>query len=49
MKAVAEEFAEPVPDAFSGDGVAFLQMVYKNPNLPFGVRIVLTDYAIRTY
>ena len=30
MKAVAEEFAEAVPDAFAGDGVAFLQTVYKD-------------------
>jgi hypothetical protein len=47
MKAVADEFAEAVPDAFSGDGVAFLQTVYKNPNLPLGVRIDAAARAAR--
>ena len=31
MEAVAEEFAEVLPNAFAGDGVAFLQTVYKIP------------------
>lgn len=29
MKAVAQEFAETIPDAFAGDGVSFLQTVYR--------------------
>ena len=29
MKAVAQEIAETIPDAFAGDGVSFLQTVYR--------------------
>ena len=39
MKVVADEFAEAVPDAFAGDGVAFLQTVYKDPKLPLSTRL----------
>jgi hypothetical protein len=47
MKAVAEEFAEAVPDAFTGDGVAFLQTVYKDPKLPLAVRMDAAAKAAR--
>ena len=47
MKAVAKEFAEAVPEAFAGDGVAFLQTVYKDPKLPLGVRIEAAVKAAR--
>ena len=38
MIAVAVKFAETVPDGFEGDGVAFLQTVYKTPPLQLQVR-----------
>ena len=47
MKTVAEEFAEAVPDAFTGDGVAFLQTVYKDPKLPLAVRMDAAAKAAR--
>jgi hypothetical protein len=47
MKAVAEEFAEAVPDAFAGDGVAFLQTVYKDPKLPLSIRMDAAGKAAR--
>ena len=47
MKAVAEEFAEAVPDAFVGDGVAFLQTVYKDPKLPLSTRMDAAAKAAR--
>jgi hypothetical protein len=47
MKAVAEEFAEAVPDAFPCDGVAFLQAVYKDPKLPLSIRMDAAAKAAR--
>jgi hypothetical protein len=47
MKAVAQEFAESVPEAFAGDGVAFLQTVYKDPKLPLGIRMDAAAKAVR--
>ena len=47
MKAVAEEFAEMVPDAFAGDGVALLQTIYKDPKLPLGIRMDAAAKAAR--
>ena len=47
MKEVAVQFAEAVPDAFQGDGVAFLQTVYKNPALPLAVRLDAAAKAAR--
>ena len=47
MKAVADEFAEAVPDAFAGDGVAFLQTVYKDPKLPLSIRMDAAAKAAR--
>lgn len=47
MKAVAEEFAEAVPNAFTGDSVAFLQTVYKDPKLPLGMRMDAAAKAAR--
>jgi hypothetical protein len=47
MEAVAKGFAEAVPDAFAGDGVAFLQTVYKDPRLPQSVRIDAAAKAAR--
>jgi hypothetical protein len=47
MKTVAEEFAEAVPDAFAGDGVAFLQTVYKDPRHSLAVRMDAAAKAAR--
>jgi hypothetical protein len=47
MKAVAAQFAEAVPDAFQGDGVAFLQTVYKDPTLALAVRLDAAAKAAR--
>ena len=47
MKAVADGFAEAVPDAFAGDGVAFLQTVYKDPKLPLSIRMDAAAKAAR--
>src|SRR4051794_3102516 len=47
METVAAKFAEAVPDAFEGDSVAFLQTVYKNPTLPFPVRLDAAAKAAR--
>lgn len=47
MEAVAVKFAEAVPDAFNGDGVAFLQTVYKNPALPLPMRLDAAAKAAR--
>ena len=47
MKAAVANFAEVVPDAFAGDGVAFLQVVYKNPSMPLAVRLDAAAKAAR--
>ena len=47
MKVVAAQFVEAVPDVFQGDGVAFLQTVYKNPALPLIVRLDAAAKAAR--
>ena len=47
MKAAAANFAEVVPDAFAGDGVAFLQVVYKDPSMPLAVRLDAAAKAAR--
>ena len=47
MKVVADEFADAVPDAFAGDGVAFLQTVYKDPKLPLSTRLDAASKAAR--
>jgi hypothetical protein len=47
MKVVADGFAETVPDAFAGDGVAFLQTVYKDPKLPLSIRMDAAAKAAR--
>jgi hypothetical protein len=36
LQEVATKFAEAAPDAFEGDGVAFLRTVYKDPRLACG-------------
>jgi hypothetical protein len=44
---VAERLKETVPHAFEGDGVAFLQTVYKNPTLPLSIRLDAAAKAAR--
>ena len=47
MKAAAEELAATMPSAFPGDGVAYLQSVYKNPENPLRLRIDAAAKAAR--
>jgi len=47
MKTVAVQFADAVPDAFQGDGVAFLQTVYKDPTVSLAVRLDAAAKAAR--
>ncbi|HSZ94311.1 MAG TPA: hypothetical protein VK822_33585 [Acetobacteraceae bacterium] len=47
MKAVEKEFAEKMPEAFAGDGVAFLQTVYKDPRQSLNVRLEAAAKAAR--
>ena len=47
MMTVATQFTDAVPDAFQGDGVAFLQTVYKNPTVPLAVRLDTAAKAAR--
>jgi len=46
-QAVAERFKAEVPSAFDGDGVSYLQVVYRNPALPEPVRIDAAAKAAR--
>jgi hypothetical protein len=39
MQVVAAKFRDEIPEAFDGDGVAYLQTVYRDPALPVDVRI----------
>jgi hypothetical protein len=47
MQAVAERLKETVPHAFEGDGVAFLQTVYKDPSYPLSTRLDAAAKAAR--
>jgi hypothetical protein len=44
---VAARFKAEVPTAFDGDGVAFLQVVYRDPGQPIEVRIDAAKAAAR--
>src|SRR5690349_14974734 len=39
MQAVVAEFEAQHPNLFAGDGVTLLQTVYKNPDVPWDVRV----------
>jgi hypothetical protein len=39
MQVVAAKFKDAMPEAFDGDGVAYLQTVYRDPALPVSVRV----------
>jgi hypothetical protein len=47
MQVVAAKFKDEVPAAFDGDGVAYLQTVYRDPALPVDVRIDAAAKAAR--
>jgi hypothetical protein len=47
MQSVAAKFLAEVPQAFDGDGVAYLQTVYRDPALPVDVRIDAAAKAAR--
>ena len=47
MKVVAERLKQAVPDAFEGDGVAYLQTVYRDPHQPTELRMDAAAKAAR--
>ena len=47
MQVVAEKLKHSVPDAFEGDGVAFLQSVYRDPSFPVALRLDAAAKAAR--
>jgi hypothetical protein len=47
LEAAAREAMEGVEGSFEGDAHAFLQSVYKNPEVPIEVRIVAATKALR--
>ena len=46
-RAVAERFKAEVPTAFDGDGVAYLQTVYRDPSAPQELRLDAAAKAAR--
>ena len=47
MQTVAERFKADMPAAFDGDGVAYLQTVYKDPHQPTELRMDAASKAAR--
>ena len=47
MQVVAEKLKEAVPNAFEGDGVCFMQSVYKDPSFPVELRLDAAAKAAR--
>lgn len=47
MREVAIKFGAAVPDAFEGDGHAFMVAVYKHPDIPLEVRLDAASKAAR--
>jgi hypothetical protein len=47
MQVVAERFRAEVPAAFDGDGVAYLQTVYRDPHQPTELRMDAAAKAAR--
>lgn len=47
MQAVAEKLKEVVPNAFDGDGVAYMQSVYRDPAFPVALRLDAAAKAAR--
>lgn len=47
LEAASRRAVAQIDDAFDGDAHAFLQAVYKNPNIPVEVRIMAASRALR--
>jgi hypothetical protein len=47
MQVVAEKVLEEVPDAFAGDGVALMQVIYRDPSQPIELRLSAANMAAR--
>lgn len=47
LEAAARKAAADIDEAFEGDAHAFLQAVYKNPDMPIEVRIMAASRALR--
>src|ERR1700761_8918615 len=47
MHVVAEKLKQSVPDAFEGDGVAYMQSVYRDPSFPQELRLDAAAKAAR--
>jgi hypothetical protein len=47
LEAAARKAASEIDGAFDGDAHAFLQAVYRNPNVPLEVRIMAAGRALR--
>ena len=47
MEAAAREAVAGIDEAFDGDAHAFLQAVYKNPDVPLEIRIMAASRALR--
>ena len=47
MQVVAEKLKQAVPDAFEGDGVAYMQSVYRDPSFPQELRLDAAAKAAR--
>jgi hypothetical protein len=47
MKVVAERLKQAVPDAFEGDGVAYMQSVYRDPAFSMEQRLDAAAKAAR--
>lgn len=47
LEAAAEKAVATIEGAFEGDAHAFLQAVYKNPDIPLEVRILAASRALR--
>jgi hypothetical protein len=47
MEFVAQKLKQTVPDAFEGDGVAFMQAVYRDPSFSLELRLDAAAKAAR--
>lgn len=47
MQVVAEKLKETVPNVFEGDGVAYMQSVYRDPSFPTELRLDAAAKASR--
>jgi hypothetical protein len=47
MQAVAEKLKQAVPEAFEGDGIAYMQSVYRDPSFPQELRLDAAAKAAR--